>query len=360
VKKPINYKPFRRAWKHQDKSEVPFLLELRKRMKKEKPYKGLKILHNVPISLETACKVETLLLSGADVTIADNSLAPATKFKTLHILKEAGISVLSKHKDVVDDYDFCLDCGAEFVDIIKPRKGIVELTRTGALIYSKRNLKIPVLSVDDSKLKSLETFFGTGDGFIRSFLMLTNEDIKNKNFVIFGFGKVGKGVVHFLKPYTKNITVIDIDPKALMSAKKLNLQAINLKEEQKVKKAIKNSFAIASATGVKHVISKSFKLKDKRIFKGKYLANIGIDEFGDMFADDEILYHKKWPINFALPDPTKMRYLDPSFYAHNIGPEIILSRKLQAGYHIFPDDIDNEILKQWQKHHKEDISLSQN
>ena len=164
----INYKPFSRAWKHQDKSEVPFLLKFKERMQKEKLYKGLKILHNIPLSLETACKVETLLLSGADVTVSDNTLAtPATKPETLDILKEAGISVLSEHSDAIDEYDFCLDCGAEFVDIVKPKKGIVELTRTGALVYSRRDLRVPVLSVDDSKLKSLETFFGTGDGFVR-------------------------------------------------------------------------------------------------------------------------------------------------------------------------------------------------
>lgn len=56
----VNLKPFQKAWEHQDKSETPFLLKLKKRMQKEEPYKGFNILHNIPISMETACKVETL------------------------------------------------------------------------------------------------------------------------------------------------------------------------------------------------------------------------------------------------------------------------------------------------------------
>lgn len=277
----------------------------------------------------------------------------------MKILKEAGIPLLKNHKEVTGEFDFCLDCGAEFINLVKPKKGIVELTRSGALGYSKRKATIPVLSVDDSKLKNLETFFGTGEAFVRSFLMLTGKDIQDKKFIIFGFGKVGKGVAHFLKKHTNNIVIIDVDQKTLNAAEKQGLKALNLNKKQEVKEEISSSFAVAAATGVKHVISKSFKPEDKEIFKGKYLANVGIDEFGDMFKDDEILYNKKWPINFALPDPTKMRYLDPSFYAHNIGPEIIISKKLKAGYHAFPEDIDNEILMQWQKYHKEDISLSQ-
>jgi adenosylhomocysteinase len=189
--------------------------------------------------------------------------------------------------------------------------------------------------------------------------MLTDEDIKDKKFVIFGFGKVGKGVAYFLKKHTDNIVIIDVDAQALKSAQDKGLNALDLNQFKEVKREIDSAYAVASATGIEHALSKSFKPKDKKVFEGKYLANIGIDEFGDLFDETEILYNKKWPINFALPDPTKMRYLDPSFYAHNLGPEIILSKDFEPGYHTFPEDIDDEIMKEWQDFHDEDISLSQ-
>ena len=325
----IDFSPFKEAWAHQSMTEVPFLLNFTKKMEKEKLYKDLKILHNIPLSLETVCKLESLLKSGAKVTVTQNKLAqPATQPQAIDILTRAGVDIIFEHNKVSGEYDFCLDCGAEFIDIITPKKGIVELSRSGALVYTNRKLDVPVLSVDDSKLKNLETYFGTADAFLRAFFMLTNETretIKDKKFIVFGFGKVGKGIVNILKQHTNDIVVIDIDNQTLEYAAKLGVKAYNLiKERQQIEKEITNSFAIVSATGVKNVISKNFNVKE--IFKGKYLVNAGSNEFGYMFDDKDILYDKKWPINFSLPDPTKMRYLDPVFYAHNIGIDIIMSK----------------------------------
>jgi adenosylhomocysteinase len=351
----IDFIPFQEAWGHQAMTEVPFLWNFTKRMEKEKLYKDLKILHNIPLSLETVCKLESLFKAGAKVTVTVNNLAqPATQSQAIDILTRAGISVVFEHKKVSGEYDFCLDCGAEFIDIITPKKGIVELTRSGALVYADRKLNVPVVSVDDSKIKNLETYFGTSEAFLRAFLMLTNEDIKKKKFIIFGFGKVGKGIVNVLKPHTDNIVVIDISQQALDDANNIGVKAYNLtKERQAVEKEIVDSFAVLAATGIKHVISKNFN--NKEIFRNKYLANIGIDEFGALFEDGDILYDKKWPINFSLPNPTQMRYLDPSFYAHNIAIEIIISRKLKAGYYTLPADIDDQILARWQEYHKEEV-----
>jgi len=352
-----DFMPFQDAWSHQSTSEVPFLLKQNEYMKENRPYEGLRILHNIPLSLETVCKLEPLLHSGAEITVTINNLAhPATMSDALDLLDKAGVIVVDDHENVSGDYDFCLDCGAEFADIIKPKLGVVELTRSGALVYEKRDTSIPVLSIDDSTTKCLETHFGTGDGFLRAFLQLTQEDIRDKKFVIFGFGKVGKGVAHTLSMYTEDVIAIDIDDDALASGERYGVTTLHLGNDRKaVEDAISDAFAVVCATGIKDLISKNFS--DKGLFEGKYLSNAGINEFGDMFSDDDVLYSKMWPINFALADPTKMRYLDPSFYAHNMGPEIIMKKKLGPGYHYLPEDIDNAIVSEWQDYYGENISL---
>lgn len=110
---------------------------------------------------------------------------------------------------------------------------------------------------------------------------------------------------------------------------------------------------IASYTGVKNLISTCF---NKRLFEGKILANMGMkDEFGPLFKSEEVLFNKV-PINFSLVEPTKMRYLDPIFYAHNYGVEHILSNKLPAGYHSFPKEVDDAIVDEWETIFEEDVS----
>lgn len=83
--------------------------------------------------------------------------------------------------------------------------------------------------------------------------------------------------------------------------------------------------------------------------------NIGAeDEFGHLFNDGDVL-NEKQPINFATAHPTQMRYLDPSFYLHNLGIQIIVDRQLSPGYHITPQDVDHDILEKWSRFYNEDL-----
>ncbi len=97
-------------------------------------------------------------------------------------------------------------------------------------------------------------------------------------------------------------------------------------------------------------------LYEKSVFKGKILANIGVeDEFGYSFSAEEVLCEKK-AINFFIDRPTHMRYLDPTFYAFNLGIDILRYQSLAHGIvHPIPLFIADEVVSEWQYIFKEKI-----
>lgn len=350
----LNLKPFDIARKRLLLSEIPFLLKQREHAYLNKPYKGLRVIQNTPLSMESICKLEPLVLGGADVTVTINkAIHPSSQTEAIKLVHAIGLRFTPDHT-FDGPYDFGLDCGAELAQSIIPKQGIVEITQTGSEIYKKLDLPIPVISVDDSLLKLLETFFGTGDGCVRALQQLAQTDLKKKHYVLFGYGKVGQGVLHSLAKQDVTATVVDIDPDALRKARINGYQALHItKDHAQIEKEIVSAFAIITATGVPNVISSHF---GKHLFTGKILANIGVeDEFGQLFNTHEVLFGKQ-PINFSLEAPTKMRYLDPIFYAHNYGIEHILNHKLAPGYHPFPHEIDTAIVTEWESLFGEDIS----
>ncbi len=351
----INFNAFKLAHGKYKKEDMPFLTDLLDKAKKNKIYQGLKILHNTPLTIEAILKIEPLIIGGADVTVSCITLLPPQQ-EALQIIKEANIHLQIEHvfKEI---YDIHLDCCGELLHTHPPRMGAVELTQTGSELYKNAKINYPLISVDDSSIKLLETFYGTGDGFVRAVQKFLGNEMYGKSYVIFGFGKVGKGIVHVLKRYTNKIsTVIDINTSVFNRQTYPNVEFISGTEIEKVKGVIKSAYCVVTATGVENVISKYYNF-NKKDFGDAILTNMGADdEYGNNFTKDDVLFEKK-PLNFSLPEPTTMKYLDPVFYAHNIGIDVILSGKIQQGYNPFPEDISAEILTRWKQIHQENIEF---
>lgn len=329
--------------------EMPFMNELNALMLAKQPYRGLKVIHNIHLTLSTICKIIPLLLSGADVTVTGTHTLTVHP-EALRLIKKAGVKWVNENQ-ISDDYDIALDCCAGLLHKVNPRIGTVELTQTGVHHYKNYTLPYPVISVDNSVTKNLETFYGTGDGFVRALQNLTNEELNKKNFVIFGYGKVGKGVVHALSAYTTNIIVIEKRLKAIHEARNKGLVCVNFNNHNEILNILdKGGFCGVTATGENGIISESFNKADFQNFE--YLANIGSeDEFGVKFSSKDVLFNKN-PINFSLADPTLMKYLDPIFYAHNHSIDILLSKKFTPGVHNYPKTQDQYIIKKWFTYHQ--------
>lgn len=333
-------------------ARMPFMAESVEYFKKHKPYSGLKIVHNNHLTLSSICKLAPLLLSGASLTITVTDSLQASP-DVIEILHEHGVNI-TKINDLKDDFDILLDCGAGLANIVHPRIGAIEQTQSGKVIFEKQN-RYPVISVDESYVKKLETLYGTGDGFKRAFNCLVKEDLAGKKFVVFGYGKVGHGIVRELKKMQCSpIIIIEMDNEALNRARLENFQALSINEDLgSIKKHLKEAFCVITATGVPGVVSKYFSRQD---ISDGYKVNMGTeDEFGENFLAEDVLANKK-PLNFILEEPTLVEFLDPIFYAHNAAIDLLLTKKFAAGFHSLPLDFDLNILLRWSKFHKTDVS----
>ena len=329
----------------------PFLTAQREAANRERPYNGLRIIDNTPLTLTTLLKIEVLLLGGADVTVRLSDVLPASQ-PMIDLLKAANVKLCTNNQ-FPTAYDFHLDCCAELLaHTIPPTRGATELTQTGEVLYQQKKLGYPVISINDSPIKSLETFFGTGDGLVRALQNLFGDKIHGQSFVIFGCGRVGSGITHALKKIGCAITVIDKKiPPATPLYQGISFVAHN--DKSAIMKAIQNAYCIVTATGVPCIVSDYYQLNEQHVGNA-ILANMGAeDEYGQHFSPSRVLFNKK-PINFSLEEPTLMKYLDPIFYAHNAGIDLILTQEMQPGYHPFPDVIATAMLTQWETIYQED------
>ncbi|MDF1757355.1 MAG: hypothetical protein P1U74_03570 [Legionellaceae bacterium] len=331
-------------------ADMPFLEKQRLEVQNTKPYEGLTILHNIPLTLATVFKIEVLALGGANVTVLAPSSFPIEK-KALDLLEQAKFNVLPE-RNFTNNFDIHLDCCAELLDLLPPKLGAVELTQSGSNLYKDADVDYPVVSVDDSKLKVLETYFGTGDGFSRAMDQLVGDLALQKPFVIFGNGKVGKGILFAVQKFSNNICVIDLEER--LDSDKPDVRYINARDKDAVSEIIANSYCCVTATGKKHLLTDVYSFT-KSDFGGAILANMGAeDEYGPNFSDDDVVFNKQ-PLNFSLKEPTAFRYLDPIFYAHNAAIDLILSKQVKKEYNAFPDDIALDILMKWQSIYNEPL-----
>ena len=312
-----------------------------------KPFAGMSIAHNVPLTRTTLLKIACLKASGASLTVTNPSFIKDSP-QCLDVLSREGVQFVPLNR-LKGSFDFLLDCGAELIEQCHATQGIVELTRTGAIRYEQiSDSQVPIVSVDDTRLKSLETCLGTGEGVYRAVSELCPESIADKRILIFGFGKVGTGIAYYFSQKTDHISVVDMLPERLSTIKSRGYEAISAELPKQVEDAIKQADVIITATGIKDILSHSYQ---HEWFADKVLANAGAeDEFGFNFSDSEILAEKK-PVNFSLDEPTLMPFLDPIFYAHNLAIEDALNNQT-AGFRALNKSHDQAIIQTWAQYHQ--------
>jgi adenosylhomocysteinase len=363
------------------------LAKLENEWEQSQPFKGETVLVNVHLTRITLALIGVLLKAGAKVEITVSSEL-VTHPDALQALLAAQITfhpTIPEYKKK-NYYSVVYDCGAGMKDII-PIRGMVELTRTSAEIY--RNMPFPAITVDQSKTKAIETGLGTGDSLVRvihaitrqsiaaivlnwqnilvenmpnshlfltAFLSLINSDqlfIKHQ-FMIFGFGKVGKGIASALESagtLKKNIFIIEVSSEAYIEAMKNGYRGLLLnghtqENVNQIKSILPNMWAVITATGVDGAISQYFSQND--FDKVPLLMNMGTgDEFGSRFSIERIMNRKK-PANFMLDYPTEVIYLDPIFALFlKAGKELLLNRALKNGLNPIAQEIDQAVLQDW-------------
>ncbi len=330
-----------------DHPEIPFLLEQMQWAQREKPYLGLKIYHCIPLDLISAIKASVLHLGGAQVVVSRSQFAnPKSEQSGIDLLKELSIEFRPSQEIFPGEvFDIYMDCGAELVNRPPPRLGYVELTRSGEIVYEKSVLSAPVLSVNRSQLKKIETFYGTADGFYRALQHFFDGQYRGKNYVLFGYGNVGSGIALKLKEIASELIVVDVSLDAVERARAGGFKARLLSDILEHSEVIAEADFIITATGEEGMLSRYFSSLD--LFADTVLINMGgNDEYGHLFPKDSV-QNQKESFNFALDHPTRWIFLDPIFYAHNLAALLLVERSWSNEVHPFPQEIDDRIYTRW-------------
>lgn len=338
--------------------EFPFLQSQAKHWAREKPLTGLSILHNIPLTNSTLLKLYPLVLAGAKVSVTNTKFTyQVVSAEIAAKLDELQIPFYSDHQQLSGTFDIGLDCCAELFENpnIQFTKGIVELTQSGGERLKNADLSYPCINIDDSSLKGLECIYGTGDGFLRALKALITEDLSQRSYYLFGFGKVGKGIAKALTLISSDITIIDSSDIKLAQAQGQGFNTISTNDFETLARELPQAFCLITATGCPDLLTPIHKKID---LSNCYIANMGADDEIGSYQSPKVL-NNGVAINFSLKTPTQLKYLDPIFYAHNLAASLLLDANFDRGYHAFPKALDNLILDRFElEHHTvEDIFL---
>jgi adenosylhomocysteinase len=394
------------AYKHEIALQERFLLnKLDIAWAEEQPLLGKRILVNGHVTLITLNFIKLLIDAGAEVhTTASRELA--VHDNALIVIREAGIPFYLNSEvplSMRDHYfDIVYDCGAGMLSLVVPNLGMVELTHTDPALYE--GIDFPVITVDNSETKKLETSLGTGNaltrvlirqveialmtslyGFISVFedRLFDSKETRNSclvmltminmykwltdKYLVLGYGKVGKGIASSLKKagvQESNIFIAETSFENIIEARREGYTTFHLDNEDEIaslKFSLKNEGCIQyviTATGVHGAVSHYFNLEDFE--ESAMLINMGTpDEYGDKFLSERILNQKK-PANFMLEYPTEVKFLDPIFcILARGGVSLIEERTLRKGLNNISRTIDNQILAEWLRNIGKNTNLPQ-
>ena len=293
--------------------EYPALTVQYDAWREEQPLRGIRVLDCTPLFANTLLKYVPLLAAGAELTVAMHDEIPYDP-EMLPLLEQWGIPHVRNARS--GEYDCVLDCGGVH-SMLSPRCGFAELTRSG--FYHYQHAAKPVILVDDSRIKAIETCLGTGDGFLRGMKQLGYTDFRGRNIVVFGYGKVGRGIVFYSLREGAAVTVVD-EPGTEVPAQ---VKLISRYDREAIKSAVRPAWCVVTVTGVSDAMHGNGAAEELR--NGPQLiAAMGIaNERGDSLPPERIL-NRNVPLNFILKEPTRMRYIDPTMALSNAAvPELV-------------------------------------
>jgi adenosylhomocysteinase len=235
---------------------------------------------------KTAVLCSVLQAGGADVVITGSP--GTTKNDVVAALRHNGNIVYgqqdddsARHQENIEqvlshDPHLFLDNGADLVatHIAQSSRNRVfagtEETTTGANRLRgelRDQLTIPIIVINDSPLKLImENEHGVGPTIVEGFMRETNLMVQSRQFAVFGYGSVGRGIARSLRRLGGHVNVVEVDPiRALEAA--LDGMIVKTLEE-----AMRTGEVFFTATGRADAIAgTSFDL----LQDGAILANAG-------------------------------------------------------------------------------------
>ena len=315
--------------------EWPTLLAQAEEWAITRPLEGLRVLDGTPLFRNTLGKFMALLAAGATVYVPERTSLPADA-QVLALLEQFGIQ---KAAATDTAFDIVLDCAGDNCRL-RPTLGSCELTRTGVNRYERAGF--PVFLADSGRIKHIETLLGTGESFFRALQHLGYSGFAGKHLVVIGYGKVGRGVVHYARQHGMRVTVADIEDKS--GVLPTGVSFVPIQDAEAMAQAVLQAWCVVSVTGRISALRHRLPVA-KLLTSDVLLATLGVeDEYGPDIPEKRVLNHKR-PLNFMLQEPTAMRFIETTMALHNACAVELLTADLPHGSLLPPPDVEDRLLR---------------
>ncbi|MBQ2379999.1 MAG: hypothetical protein II295_06365 [Akkermansia sp.] len=314
--------------------EWPTLLHQAEEWAATQPLAGLRVLDATPIYRNTLGKFMALLAAGAEVYVPRRTAMPQDA-AIAELLPEFGIHTAEKDQN---DFDIILDCAAQCVRYT-PTLGYAELTRSGVPVYERA--RRPVIVADAGRIKRVETMLGTGESFFRALAQLEYNDLEGRRLLVVGYGKVGRGIVHYARKNGMNVMVADMEDKA--GELPGDVGFVNVNDKAALNDTVLRAWCVVTATGRINALHNRLDAHAV-VASPVLLANMGIeDEFGTKIPNHRVLNNKK-PLNFILDEPTRMCFIETTLALHNACALELLTADLPSTCMAPAPDVEERLL----------------
>ncbi len=318
-------------------NEFPALFEQYQTWRETRPFASCRILEATPLFRNTLSKYLPLLAGGATLTVSSKHALPSDP-TIAGLLPEFGIQ-LEDNSGLQQGYDMVMDCAGMHAKV-PSRCGYVELTRSGLERY--QNSAAPVFLADEGQCKIIETSLGTGEGFLRAMQKLGFQHWKDQIVVIFGAGKVGRGIAFYCRKAGARVYLVDDSSKITPPA---GMELLDWRNYQLQKPVFSQAHCMVTATGIAGALSEHPLIPDL-LQKPVLLANMGVeDEFGGAIMDKGRILNQNRPLNFILEEPTRLAFIDPTMALCNQALLELLRGKLHPGLNRPLPEQEQHILK---------------
>ncbi len=293
-------------------TEMPGLMAVRDKYRKEQPLKGARIAGSLHMTIQTAVLIETLADLGADVRWASCNIF-STQDHAAAAIAARGIPVYAYKGETLEEYwdythrimewadggtpNMILDDGGDatllvilgskaekdpsvldkptseeervlyaairkrlasgpgFYSRIKANiQGVTEETTTGVhrlyQMQAKGELPFSAINVNDSVTKSkFDNLYGCRESLVDGIKRATDVMIAGKICVVLGYGDVGKGCAQSLRGLGATVWVTEIDPICALQAAMEGFRVVEMND------AASQGDIFVTATGNFHVIT---------------------------------------------------------------------------------------------------------
>jgi|TARA_X000000950_G_scaffold53316_1_gene63262 adenosylhomocysteinase len=276
-------------------AEMPGLMALREKFKKDKPLKDARIAGCLHMTIQTAVLIETLVDLGAQVTWSSCNIF-STQDHAAAAIAANGIPVYAWKGMTEEEFNWCieqtlffgeekkplnmiLDDGGDltnmvlddYPELVAGIKGLSEETTTGVhRLYDRMKngtLPMPAINVNDSVTKSkFDNKYGCKESAVDAVRRATDIMLAGKRVVVCGYGDVGKGTAASFRGAGSIVTITEIDPICALQA------SMDGFEVKKLENVVSTADIVVTATGNKDIVNQNsfMMMKDKTI-----VCNIG-------------------------------------------------------------------------------------